>query len=144
MGMYTELDLKVAIENEPIVVDILKDLSNGSITVKNRLDHPFFKTDRCNMIGRCGSYYFDGQPYIQFRYDKIAKCWFLTTCFNLKNYNQEIEKFLDWLCPFILTEGYIGTYWYEEQEEPMNIYKENRKIKIGDNNLNSFWKEEDK
>ena len=51
-------------------------------------------------------------------YDKIAKCWFLTTCFNLKNYDQEIEKFLDWLCPYIQTEGYIGTYWYEEQEEP--------------------------
>jgi len=138
MGMYTELNLKVAIENDSIVVDVLKDLCKyGSSTVKNRLNHPFFKTTRCNLIGKCGSYYFDGQPYIQFRYDKIANCWFLTTCFNLKNYDQEIEKFLDWLCPYILTEGYIGTYWYEEQEEPINIYKENRKIKIG-NVVNSF------
>lgn len=138
MGMYTELDLKVAIKDEPTVVNILKDLSTDKVlTVKNRLDHPFFETARCDLIGKCGSYYFDGQPYIQFRHDKIANCWFFTTCFNLKNYDQEIEKFLDWLCPYILTEGYLGTYWYEEQEEPINIYKEDGKIKIG-NDLNFF------
>lgn len=139
MGRYTELDLKVAIKDDPIVVDILKDLStDGSLTVKNRLNHPFFKTTRCDMIGWCGSYYFDGQPYIQFRYDKIAKCWFLTTCFNLKNYDQEIEKFLDWLCPFILTDGYLGTYWYEEALEPMNIYKIDGKIRIGEYFLDKY------
>ena len=139
MGMYTELDLKVAIKDDPIVVNILKDLSTGgSSTVKGRLDHPFFETDRCDAVGCGGSYYFDGQPHIQFIYDEIAKCWFLTTCFNLKNYNQEIEKFLDWLCPYILTEGYIGTYWYEEAFEPRNIYKENGKIKIGEHFLDAY------
>lgn len=140
MGMYTELDLKVAIKDDPIVVDILKDISTGdeSLTIKDRLDHPFFKTDRCDMVGRGGSYYFDGQPYTQFRYDEIAKCWFLTTCFNLKNYNQEIEKFLDWLCPYILTEGYIGTYWYEENFAPTDIYKTNRKIMIGTHFLDKY------
>ena len=126
MGMYTELDLKVAIKDDPVVVDVLKDIAtDGSSTIKGRLDHPFFKTNRCDAVGWGGSYYF------QFRYDEIAKCWFLTTCFNLKNYDSEIEKFLDWLCPYILTEGYLGTYWYEEQEEPINIYKENGKIRIG-------------
>lgn len=140
MGMYTELDLKVAIKDDPIVVDILKDISTGdeSLTIKDRLDHPFFKTDRCDMVGWGGSYYFDGQPYTQFRYDEIAKCWFLTTCFNLKNYNQEIEKFLDWLCPYILTEGYIGTYWYEENFAPTDIYKTNRKIMIGAHFLDKY------
>lgn len=138
MGMYTELDLKVAIKDDPIVVNILLDLSDKDkfVSIKNRIDHPFFRADRCDLIGRGGSYYFDGQPYIQFRYDEIAKCWFLTTCSNLKNYNQEIEKFLDWLCPYILTEGYIGTYWYEEQEEPINIYKKDEKIRIGEKILN--------
>lgn len=132
MGMYTELDLKVAIKDNPVVVDVLKDIAtDGSLSVKDRLDHPFFKTDKCDFIGWCGSYYFDGQPHIQFRYDEIAKCWFLTTCFNLKNYDNEIEKFLDWLCPYILTEGYLGTYWYEKQEEPTRVYKENGKIMIG-------------
>lgn len=139
MGMYTELDLKIAIEDNPIVVNILKDMAtDGSLSIKGRLDHPFFKTDRCDAVGWGGSYYFDGQPHIQFRYDKIAKCWFLTTCFNLKNYDQEIEKFLDWLCPYILTEGYIGTYWYEEAPEPMNIYKVDEKIKVGEHFLDKY------
>jgi hypothetical protein len=139
MGMYTELDLKVAIEDDPIVVNILKDLStDGSLSIKDRVNHPFFKTDRCDMIGWGGSYYFDGQPYIQFRYDEIAKCWFLTTCFNLKNYDQEIEKFLDWLCPYILTEGYLGTYWYEEWFSPSNIYKINGRIMLGENFLDKY------
>lgn len=132
MGMYTELDLKVSIKDDPIVVDVLKDIAtDGSSNIRGRLDHPFFKTRRCDMVGWGGSYYFEGQPHTQFRYDKIANCWFLTTCFNLKNYDSEIEKFLDWLCPYILTEGYLGTYWYEEQVEPINIYKENGKIRIG-------------
>lgn len=139
MGMYTELDLKVAIEDNPIVVNILKDIStDGSLSIKDRLDHPFFKADRCDVIGRGGSYYFDGQPYIQFKYDEIAKCWFLTTCFNLKNYDQEIEKFLDWLSPYILTEGYIGTYWYEEWSAPTNLYKINGKIMLGDCFLDKY------
>lgn len=133
MGMYTELDLKVAIKDDPIVVDVLKEIATNvlSSNIKGRLDHPFFKTNRCDMVGWGGSCYFDSQSYTQFEYDKIANCWLFTTCFNLKNYDSEIEKFLDWLCPYILTEGYLGTYWYEEQEEPINIYKENGKIRIG-------------
>lgn len=136
MGMYTELTLKVSIEDKPEVVEILAEMIKGS-DIKNKLNHPFFRTSRCNYIFFGDSYYFDSQAFVKFKYDKIAKCWFLTTCFNLKNYDQEIQKFLDWLCPYILTEGYIGTYWHEEQEEPLNIYKENGQIIIG-NHLNSF------
>lgn len=133
MGMYTELDLKVAIKDNPVVVDVLKDIATGeSSSIRGRLSHPFFRTERCDMVGWGGSAYFDSQSHTQFKYNAIANCWFLTTCFNLKNYDSEIEKFLDWLCPYILSEGYIGTYWYEEQEEPMRIYKENGQIKIGD------------
>lgn len=129
MGMYTELHLGVAIKDDPIVVKILKDMSTqGASSVKGRLDHPFFKTPRCDAIGWCDSYYFDSQSYITFIYDEIANCWFLTTTFNLKNYDDEIQKFLDWLCPYILSEGYIGTFMYEEWEHPNFIYKRNGRI----------------
>jgi hypothetical protein len=44
MGMYTELDLKVAIKDDPIVVNILLDLSNKDkfVSIENQLYHPFF------------------------------------------------------------------------------------------------------
>lgn len=43
MGMYTELHLGVAIKDDPVVVNILKDISTqGALTIRNRLDHPFF------------------------------------------------------------------------------------------------------
>lgn len=36
----------------------------------------------------------------------------------LKNYDSEIEEFLDWLEPYIGTEGFIGYMRYEEWEDP--------------------------
>lgn len=43
MGMYTELHLGVAIKDDPVVVNILKNMSTqGAPSVQDRLDHPFF------------------------------------------------------------------------------------------------------
>lgn len=40
----------------------------------------------------------------------------------LKNYNSEIEEFLDWLEPYIETNDFIGYMKYEEFEDPTLIY----------------------
>ena len=54
--------------------------------------------------------------------------YFLNVRCNLKNYYSEIELFLDWLCPYMETEGFIGYMRYEECDDPVLIYKEESEI----------------
>lgn len=128
MGMYTELDLKVELKLDDEALDAINKLIKGESDLID-IQHPFFKCPRAPIIFHGGSYYFDRKPFVSFTYDDITKSHFLSTCFNLKNYNEEIEKFLDWLRPYIKTYGYIGTYWYEEYDYPRNIFYEDDEIK---------------
>lgn len=129
MGMYTELKLGVELKKDEKMLEVLNRMINDDIRCRIGLpDHPFFKTPRAFAIFHCCSYYFDSEPFVRLDDDGIRIT--LTTCFNMKNYDGEIEKFLDWLCPYIKTTGYLGTYWYEEYEYPDNIFKEDGKIKI--------------
>jgi len=58
-------------------------------------------------------------------FDDISKSWHLSTRSNIKNYEQEIQTFLEWIKPYI--DGGSGgrdmyaIVIYEEQEE-LDIY----------------------
>lgn len=125
MGMYTELVLGVEIENNPDVISIIKYML-GESNVKPQLpEHSLFKTDRWKYMLHCDSYYFAGTTHSNLKCDTILGIrYFLTIRSNLKNYDSEIEKFLDWLCPYIKTYGFLGYKRYEEFEDPTLIYKE--------------------
>lgn len=93
-------------------------------------DHPLFDTDRWGIMLRCGSYYFDYQTGWELRKDNFAG-YFLSGVSNLKNYSSEIDKFLDWLCPYINDDNvWIGWKMYEEDVSPTLIYRINRKIRF--------------
>jgi hypothetical protein len=47
----------------------------------------------------------------------------------LKNYALEIENFLDFISPYVETDGFIGYYRYEESENPALIYIDNGTLK---------------
>lgn len=125
MGMYTEFNIGVALKkNTPSeVIDILKymvrDVEDRPSTLP---DHPLFKTDRWFILFTCGSYYFDGETNSMFNFDDIDGKWYLTVRSSLKNYCSEIEKFLDWIRPYLYTTGFLGYFWYEEYEDPILIY----------------------
>lgn len=143
MGMYTELKLGVELKKDEKMLEVLNKMINDNIYCRIGLpDHPFFKTSRAFAIFHCGSYYFDSKPFVELYDDGIRIT--LTTCFNMKNYDSEIEKFLDWLCPYIETIGYLGTYWYEEDDYPKNIFKEDGKIKIISMQRGKEWIIDDK
>lgn len=133
MGMYTELNIGIELKRETPseVIAALKHMALGDAYPVVKLDHPFFETDRWTWALRSGgSYYFDAKPYIRFEYDNISSSWFLTVCTNIKNYRGEWEKMLDWLGPWISTDGYIGTYRYEEAERPTLLFAENDKVRF--------------
>jgi hypothetical protein len=69
----------------------------------------------------------------QFKFDEIAKCWYLTFVANIKNYEREWQHFIDWLTPY-LDRGehspyHIGHYRYEEDDYPTILMMENGSIK---------------
>lgn len=133
MGMYTEINICFdLIENAPKdVVAILHYLiDRTTIPFIPLPEHDFFKCDRWDMIACSDSYYFDGSTNRKIVFDDISKTWKINIRANLKNYDSEIEKFLDWLEPYIDTKGFIGYTRYEESEDPTLIYNDfdNKKI----------------
>ena len=128
MGMYTELVLGLQIENQNPVIDTLKymvgDIDEPIYPVE-LFKHKFFSTARWNFMLQCDSCYFDGQTDSTIKNDQG---WYLTVRCNFKNYDDEIELFLDWLAPYIETYGFLGYHRYEEFDYPTLIYKEDGKI----------------
>lgn len=131
MGMYTELNIGVRICPTPTVVQKLNYML-GEDTEDVHIDHPLFTDQtRWKYMLVSGSYYFGGKPDSKLFIDNLYPddpMYFLNVRCNLKNYDEEIEKFMDWLCPYIETEGFLGYKRYEECDTPTLIYKENGEI----------------
>ena len=128
MGMYTEIIFGAGMKEElpEAVVTTIKKLVSGEEIGGNAPDHPFFKAERTWLLRSDGSYYFPGTVEPKFWFDKIANQWFLHFRTNIKNYDSEIEKFLDWIKPYI-KEGvgrrnFYAIATYEEADEPTIYY----------------------
>jgi hypothetical protein len=128
MGMYTEIIFGAGLqENLPDDIrKIIQALVNGDELPAKKPDHPFFNSQRTWLLRSGGSYYFPGTVEPKFWYDDIANQWFLHFRSNIKNYDSEIEKFLDWIKPYVEQgTGYRGFYaivTYEESNEPTIYY----------------------
>ena len=124
--MYTELvlgiNLKEDVPNE--VVDILTYmLESDQESLEPTLpDHNLFRSDRWKFMLRCDSYYFAGFTHSEMYYDDIGKQWEINIRCNLKNYDNEIEKFINWISPYVESRGYAGYMRYEECSKPTEIY----------------------
>jgi len=127
MGMYTALSLGVQLDDEfPQVTETLSNLIHGNpVTGQN---HPFFSTPRGAYLLRMDSYYFDYQTHWELKQDEFNGTY-LSGVSNIKNYDNEIDKFLDWLSPHMVTTGFIGWTMYEEDDFP-TILMRHRKGQI--------------
>ena len=140
MGMYTEINVCFDLSgNTPEnVINILYYLIKGTNAPAILPTHKFFKCDRWKQVACCYSYYFDGLTNSKMMFNDISKTWKINIRANLKNYDSEIEEFLDWLEPYIETKGFIGYKRYEEWEDPTLIYNDFDNNKIIFKNLE--WK----
>lgn len=133
MGMYTELNigLELSKDTPEEVINIINYMISGEGSdMPTTPNHPLFSTDRWDFMLTCSSYYFNAQPVHKFEYDEIGECWFLTSISNLKNYNSEIEKFLDWISPYINDNGFFGYMRYEEDDFPTLLINDKYNHKI--------------
>lgn len=125
--MYTELVLGVDLfRNTPEeVIDILEYMIEGNLTdVRSGIsNHPLFKTNKWRSMLRCYSIYFGGDTI-----SKLVKpsysfdMYHLSVRSNIENYESEIELFLNWLNPYIDTNGFIGYMKDETFDDPYLIY----------------------
>lgn len=146
MGMYTEIVAALELrgghgqsaEAPPqSIIDVLHFLTGYDDSAALDVpDHPFFSRRGWRSVLRTDSYYFPGDTRSTFRYDEIAKSWFLTVRSNLKNYDGEIEQFLDWIAPYtepndVRDDGlfFVGYMRYEEDPDPTLIYFDTTTLK---------------
>ena len=125
MGMYTELIFGAGLKKDTPenVIEALKYMIGE--TEEKPKDFPL-PDGRCERLFRCSSYYFGvNEPVIKMWKDDIGGNWVLSTRSNIKNYEGEIEAFLEWIKPYIDSgSGCRDMYaivTYEEAEAP-NIY----------------------
>ena len=132
MGMYTEMYVKAIFkENLPNdVVNIIEYmLGMGDIKVEDLKlpDHELFKTHRWEYMLRLASHYHTTFALNKFIYNEISENYFLVARADFKNYNGEIEKFFDWLKPYLQREfdkTLIGYSLFEGTTEPKLYYLE--------------------
>lgn len=144
MGMYTEFVFGVSLlsTTPKEVLSLLDYLVNSDeFNYTNNLpDHKFFSTDRFRSIALCSSYYFgysDSNSKFSLDKDRISKEYLLSTRSSIKNYNNEIEKFVDWIKPYVSngsgTNDLLGYMLYEEASVPYLFYKD-KEFEIAVNN----------
>lgn len=140
MGMYTEFNIGIAFKkNTPDnIIKILEYLLCGGrvgyeqeeyilgiITRERELaEHEFFKCDNWDIVLAGYSAYFDGITVSKMELDEMQRKYHLNVRSSIKNYEQEIEKFMDLISPYIDTEGFLGYMRYEECDDPTLIYND--------------------
>lgn len=127
--MYTELIFGVELKKDcdPKVIDILKFMLGRKEKPINLPDHKFFKTGNWRSLFLCSSYYFGYSTNItDFKFDYISNAYKISTRSSLKNYDNEISLFMDWITPYIYqgsgARDMIALETYEEASEPKIYY----------------------
>jgi hypothetical protein len=120
MGMYTEMVLKCEVSTDLQAEEVLQYLFNDGDFPSSIPDHDFFNCSRWEGIGKSCSYY-----HVPFATSGYREGYIFSRS-DLKNYEDEIAKFIDWLSPYIVRPGRtcIGWSWYEEDAEPTLIHVE--------------------
>lgn len=131
MGMYTELYISALVkvtgrDKEAFLRLFTNENLDNSLSSFADL-HDAFKLSRIQfgMIPGGCSHYFVPMSTCRCEWNKISKAYCLTFRCDLKNYEGEIETFLDWLMPFIdaAPGEHIGHTRYEEGDAPTLLYK---------------------
>lgn len=135
MGMYTELVMNVELKSSmpDNVLAVIRAMAEGEGDTLNRgilPSHPLFSADRWTYMLRSGSFYFvptSATILIENFSDTDHPTRHLSVRTDLKNYDNEIDLFADWIAPYIEDGGFAGYKRYEEDEHPTLLYFEGGK-----------------
>ena len=127
MGMYTELIFGVVLKKDT-PDQVIKALKYMIGETEKPNDFPL-PDGRCEWLFQGGSYYFAiNDSVTKMWIDKIDKQWHISTRSNIKNYEGEIETFLEWIKPYIDggsgRRNFYAITIYEEASVPTIYYLE--------------------
>lgn len=135
MGMYTKLHCNIKIKKEATeCIKILKYMLGDVDAIDFEIpNHDLFKqpTQRWDMMLTCDSFYFTGTQNSSLKDDGIGGHVLHCDC-DLKDYEDEINLFLDWISQYAdYNDLYVlvGYEIYEENNVPNLIYFGNNKFK---------------
>ena len=130
MGYYTKLQCNLVLKKDENLYEILQNMLNEKDTLDlSKIEHDFFKTERYNVMLKCCSYYFTGTNNSNLL-DNTYNYVLHIDC-DLKDYDDEIKLFLDWISQYLdyTSTEFVGYYRYELTKNPTLLYVENNKIK---------------
>lgn len=126
MGMYTELIFGARLK-ETTPKEVIETLQYMVGDLEQPPEKLAFETSTGRNVLLGGSFYFGVHSAVsKFFYDDLAKAWTLSSRANIKNYEDEIEQFLEWIKPYIDSgSGEREMYAikiYKKQAEPTIYY----------------------
>jgi len=125
MGMYTEIYINVDLKKDTPddVIGVLKAMCD-MLPDQERSDVLADYPDRWICLFSNMSYYTPSTNCRFLEFDTISNQWSLLGKGDIKNYNRDIEKFFEWIMPYV--DGYpgdfIGYSRYEEDQKPTLIF----------------------
>jgi hypothetical protein len=129
MGMYTEIHFRAELVSDvpEEVLAVLRHLVDWEEPEPETLpDHELFQCPRWDMLGQCSSAYFPDHPESSLTFEGVGlRRWSVFLNADLKNYGSEIEKFFDWIDPYVRgSQGqFLGYSLYEEDDNPIIYHK---------------------
>ena len=118
-------------------------------------DHELFETERWENMLISSSYYFAGKTQCVLNEEHNFQLVSLTVLCSLKNYGNEIEKFLDWIPPYVIRDRFypeaerineedrlfVGYTRNEEDIDPYFIYFTKDAVKFVKPEMKNLLKE---
>ena len=129
MGMYTEIYLGVDLKEDTpreIISWLAAHIDKSSTYEKVRCLAPEILRGTRFEILSGDSYYFYAQQHISFVFDEISHSYHFTLVCNIKNYDNEIQKLLDLIRPYLdmYPNEHMGHIRYEEDDTPTFLFAE--------------------
>jgi hypothetical protein len=136
MGTYTEIIFGCELISEipSVAINALKWLCGEIKRPEELPDHEFFN-DKKNrwFLFQSGSFYFGvNKGVAEIWFSKSSNSWHVSARGNIKNYNNEIEKFLSWVRKYVDTgsgeRNFYAIVCHEDQTEPSIYYLDSDEI----------------
>lgn len=133
MGMYTEFLFTANLHNLP---DDVFNVLNYAVSYNTDKEEPvlpkhaFFDTPRWTQVFWGESAYFPAERYARFTKREYINDYTLNIHSSLKNYNDEINLFIDWITPYVSAsylddvddKFFVGYERYEENNLPTLLF----------------------
>jgi hypothetical protein len=151
MGDYTDLTLKVKLKADTpeSVIDLIKSpLANidqtksvDDIVVSERAkfpEHDLFNESRCFFLLGERQKQDDDKRFLSLVKVENGE-WLLECHRTIKNYESEIELFLDWLAPYVLPQIECGTYKEHERNIQQISFNDSFEISEPEPDADDDW-----